>query len=86
LYQGACICAGASQQAASDQELKADERMKRAEDYANQAVTLLRRAMAGGYRDLKNLRGNPALLPLRGRSDFQELARTLEAKLKAQKP
>jgi WD40 repeat protein/serine/threonine protein kinase len=85
LYRAACVFAGASQQIARDEKLTDSERTKRAEDYANQAVGLLRRATAGGFRDIKNLQDNPSLASLRGRHDFQELVRDLEAKLKAEK-
>jgi eukaryotic-like serine/threonine-protein kinase len=40
---------------------------------ADRAITMLRRAVAMGYRDVKNIRLNKNLDPIRSRADFQEL-------------
>jgi serine/threonine-protein kinase len=40
---------------------------------AERAIAALRRAIASGYRDLAEVRREPALDPLRGRADFQAL-------------
>ena len=40
---------------------------------AEEAMAILRRAVAGGYRDVDHLRVEPGLNPLRTRDDFQLL-------------
>jgi hypothetical protein len=82
LYRAACLCARASGQAARDEKLLADERAKNAQEYADRAMDLLRRAVAAGFRDIREIRGNPNLAPLRDRRDFQELLRAEEGKAK----
>jgi serine/threonine-protein kinase len=54
----------------------AEERTRR-EAHADRAVSLLRRAIAGGYRRLAELEDEPGWRPLRHRPDFQMLLRDL---------
>ena len=42
-------------------------------DHLEAAMTLLRRAISEGYRDLSDIRQDGALDPLRSRPDFQSL-------------
>jgi tetratricopeptide (TPR) repeat protein len=57
----------------------------RAEAAAEQAVAALRRAIAAGYVDLANMRGDTDVDSLRKRPDFEKLLADLEAKLAAEK-
>jgi tetratricopeptide (TPR) repeat protein len=44
-----------------------------ARHHADEAIRLVRRAIATGHRDLASLRGEPGFAPLRGRRDFADL-------------
>jgi serine/threonine-protein kinase len=41
--------------------------------YSDRAIAALRRAIAAGYRDIDEIRRDPAINPLRSRADFQAL-------------
>jgi WD40 repeat protein/serine/threonine protein kinase/tetratricopeptide (TPR) repeat protein len=86
LYKAARVCAAASQRVRQDEKLPAAQRTKQAEEYADEALALLRRAVAGGLRDDADLRSNPDFAPLRGRREFQEMIRAVQAKGKAEHP
>jgi tetratricopeptide (TPR) repeat protein len=47
--------------------------------FADQAMDALRQAVAGGYRDVAQVRDSTDLAPLRPRSDFQQLMKELES-------
>jgi tetratricopeptide (TPR) repeat protein len=64
--------------AAKDPALPVDRRSELVEAYGGQAVALLRRAVANGWREPAALKG-PAFEPLRRRDDFRKLQATLEA-------
>jgi serine/threonine-protein kinase len=68
LYNAACVCSLASA------AVKNDDR------YAARAVELLRQAVAKGYKDVEHLKKDPDLDSLRGRDDFKQLLKDLEAK------
>jgi tetratricopeptide (TPR) repeat protein len=51
--------------------------------YADRAVELLRQAVAAGFKDLKKLRENPDLDPLRARDDFKQMLAELAEKANA---
>jgi tetratricopeptide (TPR) repeat protein len=70
LYNAACVYALCSRIAEADGML--------AESYASQAVLLLRKAAAKGFRDVPKLKKAADLNPLRRREDFQNLIRELE--------
>ena len=76
----ACICALAAAAVKEDPGLR--------ERYAGQAVELLRRAIAAGYSDAP--RPGPladeAFDSLRGREEFQQLEKQLEARTPARSP
>jgi len=73
----ACLYAVASRAAAEDAKLTADERGKRAEEYAVKAVELLRSAEKAGYfkepMRVKYLDGERDFDVLRKRDDFKQL-------------
>jgi serine/threonine protein kinase len=56
---------------------------RQAEQYANEAMALLRLAVAalGGSRELQHLQRDRSLNPLRGRADFKELIGRLEERV-----
>jgi serine/threonine-protein kinase len=41
--------------------------------YADRAMATMRRAVAAGWREVEDMRGNPVFIPLRSRADFQLL-------------
>jgi hypothetical protein len=45
---------------------------------ADEAMAVLRRAIAAGFRDASRLASDPELIPLRSRADFQALRMDLE--------
>jgi tetratricopeptide (TPR) repeat protein len=49
-----------------------------ADDFAPQAMTVLKQAVSRGYRDLDALKSDEALDPLRGRDDFRALLAALD--------
>jgi serine/threonine protein kinase/tetratricopeptide (TPR) repeat protein len=74
LYNAACAYALSVRLAADD--------VTRSRAYAEQAVALLRRAIAEGYKDVGQLKKGADLNALRSREDFQKLLRDLEDKKK----
>jgi hypothetical protein len=77
LYEGARTCALAATTVKEDPVLR--------ERYADHAVELLRRAVAAGYAGESRLapRTDDAFNPLRGREDFEQLLKQLEARAAA---
>jgi serine/threonine-protein kinase len=71
LYDISCLFSLAS--------AKAKEQAQ-AECYAGRAVTVLRQAVAKGFRDIEHIKKDSDLDPLRLRDDFQKVLRELEAK------
>src|SRR5262249_31504110 len=71
-YDLAAIFAQASAAALKDETLTKDERAKKSEHLAVQAVAQLRLMREAGFRDTATLRRSPLLAPLRGRADFEE--------------
>jgi tetratricopeptide (TPR) repeat protein len=61
-YNSACVYAVASGKVAGKER-----------EYADRAVSLLRRAVQAGYRDAAHMRKDPDLDALRGREDFKKL-------------
>jgi hypothetical protein len=51
-----------------------------AQQYTDRAVALLTQSVRKGYKDVKRLKTDEALEPLRDRDDFQKLLKKLEAK------
>jgi serine/threonine-protein kinase len=69
LYNLACIDSRLGVLAAS--ELKGEAARARGDAYADQAIAALRRAVAAGYHQIKVIRKDPDLAPLKSRDDFQ---------------
>jgi hypothetical protein len=68
-------CAGLAE---ADANLPEAERKTLARSHSDRAMAWLKRAVAGGYRDVGTLRRAAAFQALRGRADFQELVAELE--------
>jgi serine/threonine-protein kinase len=71
LYNLACINSRLCVLAAS--ELTGEAARARGDAYADKAIAALRRAVAAGYRQIKVIRKDPDLAPLRTRGDFQQI-------------
>ncbi len=56
------------------------ERAKSVQFYADQAMAMLREAVANGYKDVAQMKQNAKLAPLREREDFKQLIAGLESK------
>src|SRR5262249_30800344 len=63
-----------------DTRLDDAKRKELATDYADRAMTLLKQAVAHGYKDAAQMRRDPDLRPLRTREDFRKLLAALERK------
>lgn len=77
-YNVACylgLCVSATQDAPWPEAKRAEV----ADALAGQAMTALRRAIVDGYRNIRLIRKDPDLDPLRQRRDFKELLAELEA-------
>jgi tetratricopeptide (TPR) repeat protein len=75
LYETACmyaLCAGATSPGADATRL--------AKQCAEEAITLLKQAVAKGYKNGAHMKQDPDLAPLRPRADFQKLLVELEGK------
>src|SRR5262249_29885821 len=73
LYRQVCETVQLSLKVGRDQGVPAEDRARRQASYAEEAVYVLRQAVACGFRDAERLRRDPALEPLRSRADFQQL-------------
>jgi tetratricopeptide (TPR) repeat protein len=62
------------------EQLDAEKRQAAVQFYGDQAVALLRDAVAKGFRDAARMKKDPDLAPLRPRADFQKLLAELESK------
>jgi tetratricopeptide (TPR) repeat protein len=76
--EAAVLLAGCMTLAANDAQLSEDGRRALAQDYASQAMNMLRQALAQGYKDSGEMKNTPAFAPLRSRADFQKLLADLE--------
>jgi hypothetical protein len=77
-YEASRIVARCAPLAEADPTLVAAKRLTLSQQYAQQAVAVLRQAIRNGYRDLEYVRHDADLDPLRGRPDFQEALLELE--------
>jgi hypothetical protein len=68
-----------------DEQMSLENRHKQAEFYADQAMAMLRQAVAKGYKATANMKKGKDLDPLRERADFKKLLTDLEAKTPAEK-
>jgi tetratricopeptide (TPR) repeat protein len=84
-HMAAGLLAGCADEAAKDATLSPKERAATVEARAGRAVQLLREAVARGFADSQELRDSPTYGPIRPRTDFQDLLRSLEKKGKVPK-
>jgi serine/threonine-protein kinase len=88
LYNAACcyaLCVPAVARDKKPGQLTAAEKNKQ-EHYADRAVTVLREAVANGYKDVAHIKQDSDLDPLRARAGFQKLVAELEAKARPAAP
>jgi hypothetical protein len=78
VYNVACLYSNASTAAGRDLKLSPVERARLETRYADRAMTLLRRAIAQGYRHPDVIKKDADLDPLRARDEFQKLIAELE--------
>jgi serine/threonine protein kinase/tetratricopeptide (TPR) repeat protein len=78
-YDAASLLCRCVTLADKDVQLAEPQRRELAQNYAGRAVSLLRQAVARGYKDATRMRSDPHLEPVRGRADFKELLAGLEA-------
>jgi hypothetical protein len=78
-YNAACYIARCVPLAERDPKLGAEERQKTSDEYGRLAVQQLRQAIQAGYRDVKHMKADSDLDPLRPRQDFRELLAELGA-------
>ena len=62
-----------------DDKLDAPKRRAEMQFYADQAMAMLRDAVAKGYKDVDHMKTNKDLDPLREREDFKKVVAELEA-------
>jgi serine/threonine-protein kinase len=80
VYDGACELAQCILAVGKGKkELNAQEQAER-QAYADEAVQVLRRAVALGLKDAQGLQKDPDLAPLRGRADFRRLVEEMGGK------
>jgi len=65
-------------QVQSDENLTDSQRKSLTAAYGDQAMSMLHRAVAAGYKDVDQLKNDVSFRPLRERSDFQELVAKLQ--------
>ncbi len=68
-----------TQGASGEDELTPSDRTRR-RLYGDRAITLLREAVKGGFRNLDVLRSDPDLAAIRGRDDFDAIVQELQAR------
>jgi serine/threonine protein kinase/tetratricopeptide (TPR) repeat protein len=68
--------------AEKDAQLVEAKRKELAQNYADRAMTMLRRAVARGYKDVAHMKKDADLDALRGREDYKKLIAELEARQK----
>jgi tetratricopeptide (TPR) repeat protein len=72
-YNAACFLAGCVPLAAKDGKLPEARRPELAKEYADRAMSVLRQAVADGYRNAAHMKKDTDLDPLRDRADFKKL-------------
>jgi hypothetical protein len=85
-YDAACGLALCIPLVEKDPQADAGQRKQQAQFYGDQALALLRTAVAKGYRDAAHIQKDTDLDPLRGRDDFQKLLAELEKAAPKEKP
>jgi tetratricopeptide (TPR) repeat protein len=85
-YDAACALGYCIQLVAKHDKLDAEKRKEAVRFYGDAAMKLLRDAVMKGFGDVKRLKQDRVLTPLRRREDFRKLVADLEAKSAARKP
>ena len=75
-YTAACGLAQCVAIVENDDQAGKEQRRQQAQFYADQAMTMLRHAVAKGYKDAVHMKKDTDLDPLRKRDDFQKLLRS----------
>jgi serine/threonine-protein kinase len=78
-YNAACLLSLCVPLAEQDAKLPEAKRKELAKAYGDQALALLRTAVARGYKDAAQMKKDTDLDPLRGRDDFRKLLTEVEA-------
>ncbi len=81
-YGAACMLAQCIPTVEKDDKLAAARRQAEIAFYADQAMAMLRDAVAKGYKDADRMQTDKDLDPLRAREDFKAVVAELEAKVK----
>jgi hypothetical protein len=81
-YDAACYLSLCIPIIQRDEKATQDERDKQMAFYGDEALKMLRAAVAKGYKDAAHMKRDPDLEPLRVREDFKKLLVDLEAKSK----
>lgn len=82
VYNLACVYAQAVAAADRDPNLALPDHTRLKSNYAERAVSFLRRAVDKGYNNSNSVKKDPDLDPLRDRADFQKLCADLEVRQK----
>jgi hypothetical protein len=77
-YDATCYMAQCIPLAEKDEKLSAEKRTELAQQYADQAMLLLKQAVAEGYKDGEHMKNDEDLAPLRSRDDFKNLFDAIE--------
>src|SRR5262249_2952185 len=77
-YNASCTLSRCVALALKDSSLSESRRKELAQNYASQAMALLRQAVAKGYKDVAHMKKDTDLDPIRGREDFKKLVAELE--------
>jgi tetratricopeptide (TPR) repeat protein/tRNA A-37 threonylcarbamoyl transferase component Bud32 len=77
-YDAACTLALCVPIVGKEYKASKEDREKQTQFYADQAMAMLREAVARGFHDAAHLKNDPDLAPLRKREDFQKLLAELE--------
>jgi len=80
--RGAALLARCVALAGKDEKLAEGKRKELAKRYGDQALDLLQKAIARGYKDVIYLRDSRDLEPLRSRDDFKKILSDLETRTK----
>jgi tetratricopeptide (TPR) repeat protein len=78
-YAAACTLALCIAIVEKDEKASEEERAKQVQFYGDQAMAMLRDAVAKGYKDAAHMKKDTDLDPLRSREDFKKLVAELEA-------
>ena len=81
-YEAACMLALCVPIVENDDKLDAPKRQDEMQFYADQAIAMLRDAVAKGYKNIEHLKNDKYIGAIREREDFKKIVAELEAKTK----